>query len=126
MLHAFAMMLKPRVYNAGDEVTEIDSVGAELFILDRGRVEVLGRDGQLKTEFSDGQVFGELSMLMTKRRRATVKALTYCAIYTLDKRDFSKVLMDRPQFAKRMMQVARERYNIIVDAQEWLPSDGLN
>jgi len=126
MLHAFAMMLKPRVYNAGDEVTEIDSVGAELFILDRGRVEVLGRDGQLKTEFSDGQVFGELSMLMTKRRRATVKALTYCAIYTLDKRDFSKVLMDQPQFAKRMMQIARERYNIIVDAKEWLMPDDSN
>jgi len=65
-------------------------------------------------------------MLMTKRRRATVKALTYCAIYTLDKRDFSKVLMDQPQFAKRMMQVARERYNIIVDVKEWLMPDDSN
>ncbi|MDX8405106.1 MAG: glucose-6-phosphate dehydrogenase [Mariprofundus sp.] len=123
MLHALAMMLKPRVFNAGDLVTEIDTVGSELFILDRGRVEVLGRNGQVKTEFSDGQVFGELSMLMTKKRHASVRALSYCAIYTLNKRDFCKALMDRPQFAERIMQVARERYNVIVDTHDWVASE---
>ncbi|OIO73441.1 MAG: glucose-6-phosphate dehydrogenase [Zetaproteobacteria bacterium CG1_02_53_45] len=120
MLQAFAMMLKPKVFNAGDEVTQFDSVGSELFILDQGRVEVLDRKGQLKTVFEAGQVFGELSLLMTKRRRATVRALTYCAIYTMNKRDFCKVLMDRPQFAERLMQVARDRYNVIMDAGELL------
>jgi len=120
MLHAFALMLKPKVYNAGDEIAHIDDVGSELFILDQGRVEVLDRSGQVKTQFSDGQVFGELSMLMTKKRRATVRALTYCSIYTLDKNDFCKVLMDRPQFAERIMRVARDRYNVIVDTHEWL------
>jgi len=119
MLHAFAMMLKPKVFNAGDEIAHIDSMGTELFILDRGRVEALDRNGQVKAEFTHGQVFGELSLLMTKRRRATVMAMTYCAIYTLDRRDFYKVLMDRPQFAERVMEVARKRYDVIVDPSEW-------
>jgi len=123
MLQTFAMMLKPKVFNAGDKITHIDSVGGELFIIDQGRAEVIDRNGLVKDEFSDGQVFGELSLLLTDKRQATVRALTYCAIYTLDKRDFCKVLMDRPQFTERLMKVARERYNVIVDATELLAGE---
>ena len=126
MLQAFAMMLKPKVFNAGDVVTDIDSPGSEFFILDRGRVEVLDRNGRLKTEFTDGQVFGELSLLLTKKRTATVRATTYCAIYTLNKRDFNKVLMDRPQFAERLMQVAKDRYNVIVDASDLIAGESVS
>ncbi len=72
----------------------------------------------MKAELDDGKVFGELSLLVTKKRQATVRALTYCAIYTLDKHDFSKVLKDRPEFAARMMNIARERYDIIVNTED--------
>lgn len=123
MINAFAMMLKPRVYNAGDEIVRLGSVAGELFIIEQGRVEMVDARGWVKGELSDGQVFGELSLLLTKERQATMRALTYCAIYTLDKRDFSKVLMDRPQFAERMMQVARERYHVIVNANELMTGE---
>jgi len=123
MLKAFAMMLQPMVFNAGDEIVHYGSEGNELFIIEKGKVEVIDRKGWVKTELSDGQVFGELSLLMTKHRQATVRAVTYCAIYTLSKRDFCKVLKDRPQFAERMMQVARERYNVIVDPNELMADE---
>jgi len=124
MLKAFAMMLRPMVFNAGDEIIRYGSEGNDLFIIEKGQVEMIDSKGKLKATLNDGQVFGELSLLMTKRRQATVRALTYCNMYTLEKRDFCKVLKDRPQFAERMMQVARERYNVIVDAKELL-ADGV-
>jgi len=118
MRNDLAMMLKPRVFNAGDEIARYGSAGGELFIIDRGQVEVIDKKGKVKAELGDGKVFGELSLLVTKKRQASVRALTYCAIYTLDKHDFSKVLKDRPEFAARVMNIARERYDIIVDTQE--------
>ncbi len=123
MLHAFAMMLKPAVFNAGDEIARYGEEGRELFIIEMGSVDIIDQEGDVVTSLSDGQVFGELSLLMTKKRRASVRAVTYCALYIMEKRDFCKVLMDRPQFAARLMQTARERYNIIVDAQEWMAPD---
>ena len=123
MLNAFAMMLKPVVFNAGDEIVRLGTEGRELFIIEMGSVDVIDAEGNAVTTLSGGQVFGELSLLVTKQRRASVRAVTYCALYLMDKRDFCKVLMDRPQFAKQLMQVARERYNVIVDAQEWLTSE---
>jgi len=119
MLKAFAMMLKPVVYNAGDQIIEYGSEGKELFIIEKGSVDIIDKAGKHLETLGEGQVFGELSMLVTKKRHANVFAKEYCGLYTMNKSDFCKVLMDRPVFAERIMQVARERYNVIVDASEW-------
>ncbi|EAU55468.1 glucose-6-phosphate 1-dehydrogenase [Mariprofundus ferrooxydans PV-1] len=124
MINAFAMMLKPVVFNAGDEIARLGTEGRELYIIEMGSVDVIDPEGNVVTTLSGGQVFGELSLLVTKERRASVRAVTYCALYMMEKRDFCKVLMDRPHFAQKLMQVARERYNVIVDAHEWLDSEG--
>ena len=124
MLHAFAMMLKPLVFNAGDEIARYGEEGRELFIIEMGSVDIIDQEGEVVTTLSDGQVFGELSLLVTKKRRASVRAVSYCALYIMEKRDFCKVLMDRPQFVGHLMQTAQERYNVIVDAHEWMaPND---
>jgi len=124
MLNDMAMMLKPRVFNAGDEIARYGSLGSELFIIDKGQVEVVDKNGWVKTELGEGKVFGELSLLVTKKRLASMRAKTYCTIYTLDKRDFNMVLKDnRPEFAERIMKVARERYDVIVSADDLLANE---
>ncbi len=123
MLHAFAMMLKPIVFNAGDDIITYGSEGSEFFIIQTGSVDIIKANGELVSTLERGQVFGELSLLMSQPRKATVRAKTYCALYIMEKRDFCKVLMDRPEFATRVMQMARERYNVIVDAQTLMASE---
>lgn len=118
MLNDLAMMLKPRVFEAGDEIARYGSVAGELFIIDSGLVEIIDKHGEVKEELGAGTVFGELSLLVTKKRRATVRALSFCCIYTMDKIDFAKVLKDRPDFAERITQIARQRYKILVSADE--------
>ncbi len=118
MRNDLAMMLKPKVFNAGDEIIRYGSVGNELFIISQGQVEILGQNGELKAELDDGKVFGELSLLVTKKRQASVRALTYCTMYTLDQRDFQKVLKDRPEFAEHMMVIAQERYQKLVQSDQ--------
>jgi len=122
MLRAFAMMLKPVVFNAGDRIVRHGSEGHELFFIEMGSIEIVDPNEKVLQTLQAGEVFGELSLLVTKKRQASAYAKTYCALYLMDKRDFCKVLMDRPIFAERMMKVARERYNVIVDAREWLES----
>jgi len=122
MLRAFAMMLKPVVFNAGDQILRHGSDGHELFIIDMGNIEIMNPDGKVLAALGQGEVFGELSLLVTKKRKANVYAKTYCALYVMEKRDFCKVLMDKPLFAERIMKVARERYNVVVDAKEWVES----
>ncbi|RLL51362.1 glucose-6-phosphate dehydrogenase [Mariprofundus sp. EBB-1] len=123
MLHAFAMMLKPIVFNAGDDIVTYGSEGNEFFIIETGSVDIIKANGKLISTLEKGQVFGELSLLMSQARQATVRANTYCALYIMEKRDFCKVLMDRPEFARRVMETARERYDVIIDAQTLMASE---
>jgi len=123
MLKAFAIMLQPAVFDAGDEIIRYGSEGREFFIIEKGCAEVVDAGDRVRTTLGEGQVFGELSLLMTKRRQATVRAATYCAVYIMDKRDFCKVLKDRPQFAERVMQMARDRYDVIVEAGDLIRDD---
>ncbi|MDQ6977275.1 MAG: cyclic nucleotide-binding domain-containing protein, partial [Ghiorsea sp.] len=104
------------------DIVTYGSEGHEFFILETGTVDVIKPNGRVAVTLESGQVFGELSLLTSKKRRATVRAKTYCALYIMDKSDFCKVLMDRPQFAGLLMKTALERYHVIVDAQEWMPS----
>lgn len=120
MLHAFSMMLKPMVFNAGDIIVQQGTEGHALFIVEIGTLEIINANNIAIRTLAQGQVFGELSLLMTKKRAATVRALSYCTLYKMEKRDFYKVLMDRPLFAERIMTVAKERYNIILNAQHWM------
>jgi len=123
-LHSFSMMLKPVVFNAGDEITSCGSEGREFFIIETGQVEVMKIEGDGMEKsiviLGTGQTFSELSLLMTRKRRATVRAFSYCALYTMEKNDFCKVLMDRPEFADHLIQIASERYHIQVSGHEWL------
>ncbi|MDQ6966633.1 MAG: glucose-6-phosphate dehydrogenase, partial [Mariprofundaceae bacterium] len=80
MLKAFAMMLKPMVFNAGDEILRYGSEGGELFIVEKGCVEIVDPKGWVKAELGEGQVFGEVSLLITKKRQASVRAKTYCVV----------------------------------------------
>ncbi|MDQ6976382.1 MAG: glucose-6-phosphate dehydrogenase [Mariprofundaceae bacterium] len=120
LLYAFSMMLKPMVFNAGDIIVAQGSEGHALFIVALGSLEIINANNIPIRTLKEGNVFGELSLLMTKKRTATVRALTYCTLYKMEKRDFRKVLMDRPLFAARIMKIAKERYNIILNAQYWM------
>ncbi len=119
MRQAFAMMLRPVVYNTGDTIVRYGSEGRELFIIERGTVDICDREGTPVNTLGQGQVFGELSMLTTEKRRANVIATSYCNLYLMEKRDFYKVLMDNPPFAEYILKIARERYDIIVNADVW-------
>ncbi|MDQ7001374.1 MAG: glucose-6-phosphate dehydrogenase, partial [Ghiorsea sp.] len=122
MLSAFSSMLKSVVFDAGDQIVDAQSQAHELFIIRIGEVEVRNKSNKVLKTLQQGGIFGELSLLSTAQLSTNTYAKTYCGLYTMSKRDFCRVLMDNPMFAERIMQVARERYDIIVDTQHWVDS----
>jgi len=61
------------------------------------------------TTLTDGEFFGELALLFSQPRTASIRAVNYCDLYTLDKDTFDRVLMQYPEFASHMREVADER-----------------
>ena len=61
-------------FKAGEIVYEIDTNSNEAFIITEGEVNLYSRDGFLLASLSDGEMFGETSVIMGEKRSITAKA----------------------------------------------------
>ena len=107
-LHSLALSLKPDVVAPGDEIVKKGDDGNEMFIIVRGEVEVV--DGtKRKGTLHDGDFFGETSLLLAEKRNATVRALTNCDLFVLERGEFNRVLREHPELAESLMKAAKDR-----------------
>ncbi len=96
--------LKRREYPPQTTIVREGTPGDAMFIILSGRVEVRKRDSLSGVEFrlselGTGEVFGEMALLTSGARGASVVALdaTTCAV--LEQRDFHALLTHRPKIA---------------------------
>jgi glucose-6-phosphate 1-dehydrogenase len=118
LLNSVIMALTPITAAAGDIIIKEGDPAEDMYLLCRGRVEVVESHGKVIRTLSDGDFFGEIGLLMAIPRTATVRATTLCDLFIMRREDFNRVLMDHPQFAERVITVARQRYNLTIDKDE--------
>jgi voltage-gated potassium channel len=110
LVREMALQLRPVVFTPGDFIFRIGQYGQNMYFISRGTVEIIAPDGQtVMTTLTDGQFFGELALLFSQPRTASVRAVDYCDLYTLDKDTFDHVLARYPEFAAHIKEVADER-----------------
>ena len=101
-LHAVRERLELRRFEAGTDVFTQGSESDEMFIIIRGsasvRIAIEGRETRLVT-FAPGTVFGELALLDTEPRSATVRADSQLACYSLSRAGFEDLTRARPDAA---------------------------
>lgn len=102
--------LKPVIYTPGDAVVTFGEIGYEMYFISRGQVDVTNEDGSVTyATLTSGQFFGEIALLLSTPRTATVKANVYCDLYVLDKDTFNNILQRYPRFAKQVEEMAEAR-----------------
>lgn len=123
LLASLIMALKPMVFQPGDLIIRKGEIGREMYLISRGEVAVIDDSGKVMATLGEGNFFGEIGLLMSAPRTATIRANSYCDVFMLDKPDFVRALRDRPQFLKSIMEIAQARYNIAVHAEKMLEED---
>eukprot|EP01062_Namystynia_karyoxenos_P020292 TRINITY_DN17697_c0_g1_i3.p1 TRINITY_DN17697_c0_g1~~TRINITY_DN17697_c0_g1_i3.p1 ORF type:complete len:974 (+),score=276.55 TRINITY_DN17697_c0_g1_i3:198-3119(+) len=82
------VMVPPEEYIiiAGEE-------GSEMFFLFHGMCDVYLADGQRVALIRRGGIFGEMALLQATRRAASIRSLTYCQLFRLDKEAFDDITL---------------------------------
>ena len=122
LLNAIILALYSKDVAQGEVIIRRGDIAGEMYLICRGEVEVLDSHGKVIKTLKDGDFFGEIGLLMPTPRTATVKAKTLCDLFVLDKSDFSRILQDYPQFAGEVMKIAKERYDVVVSAEQLMAS----
>lgn len=111
---ALAEVAERHSYRCGQTVVRQGDRDNSLFVLERGNMDVSIRlEGQQGTSVagrpSDGDVFGEMSLLTGAPRSATVTAATDCVTVRIAKRDIEPLIHGRPALANHLGKVLADR-----------------
>jgi len=110
LVRDIALQMKPVVYTPGDVVFRRGEPGAEMYFISHGEVQVMGESGgTVLATLRDGDFFGEMALLLHQPRTATVRAVGYCDLYTLDKTAFEGVVRKYPEFSDHIRAMTAER-----------------
>lgn len=123
LLNAVILALRPLSVAPGETIIRQGEIANEMYFICRGEVEVLQSFGQVVSQLKDGDFFGEVGLLLAAARTADVRAKTLCDLLVLNKKDFSRILQEHPQFANGMLQVAKERYDLALSVTELMASE---
>ena len=118
-LAAIGKHLRPQTHAPHDYIlTEGDDAKA-MYWLVRGAVAVTSRDGESTyAELKPGAFFGEIGILMSIPRTATIVARTKCLLVILKKEDLVKELPGFPEVERAIRDEASERLSILKRKKE--------
>ncbi|KAL7669052.1 hypothetical protein ACOME3_009723 [Neoechinorhynchus agilis] len=104
--------LEFEMFQPGDVIILAGSVGEKMYFIQEGVVDIVrSSDGEVSTTLGEGSYFGEISLILRTKRTATVRAVTYCHLYSLSATHLKNILNDFPNVRRTIEVIASERLN---------------
>lgn len=120
--HEFEKRCDQVTASRGETIVNQNDVPQEVFIIDRGVVEVVsvspdGRQSLSLAYLCKGDIFGELGILAQQRRVASIRACEDVTLWRIDRDNFLSLLKRVPQFGYYLsMHLAGRLYRTTSDA----------
>ena len=104
----FAVEEDPRTCEAGEIIFREYDMGAEMYVILEGEVELRIGDKIVDT-MGPGEPFGEMALIDQAPRTATAIAKTDCKLAVISEKRFLFMVQTTPHFAQRLMKVMADR-----------------
>ena len=110
LLQQIVLNLKPEVFTPGDYIFRAGEIGTGMYFISRGSVEVVSKDGQtIFATLAEGNYFGEIALLMSQPRNASIRAVDYVDLYSLERDTLESILSKFPAFQSHIHELAAQR-----------------
>lgn len=116
VLRELVLRMRPILYLPGDYICRKGDIGHEMYIVNKGRLDVMGPGNIVLVTLGEGSVFGEIAVLGLEgysRRTADVRAAGYVQLFALGKSDLWETLKNYPEYEavlkKKAQKMARSK-----------------
>jgi CRP/FNR family cyclic AMP-dependent transcriptional regulator len=103
-----ALLGDPRPVHAGDVIFRQYDMGAEMFVILDGEVDLALGPNVIET-LGPGEPFGEMALIDQAPRTATATARTDCLLAVVPERRFLFLVQTTPHFALEIMKAMADR-----------------
>jgi CRP-like cAMP-binding protein len=94
---------------AGAEVVTLDDYGEAVYFVEEGEAEVTSNASEPARTLGPGDTFGEIGLLLTGQRTATVVARTPMRLLSLSGQDFEAIRERVPELENALRRLGLER-----------------
>jgi CRP-like cAMP-binding protein len=108
-LNELAGVMHETEIEAGVTVIRIDEYGTALYLIEAGDADVLDDRDDVVGALGPGEIFGEIALLLTAERTATVVARTPMRVLSLSGQDFDQIRSDVPEVERRLRRLGIRR-----------------
>eukprot|EP00795_Rhopilema_esculentum_P016683 gene16683-8125_t len=113
-LYELVLRLRIQLFLPGDYICRKGDVGHEMYIIHRGKVEVVSADGcAVYATLEPGFYFGEISLLnigpFGNRRTSNVRSVGFSELFVITKQDLNNILAEYPETKDKIISLANER-----------------
>jgi CRP-like cAMP-binding protein len=95
----------------GERLISEGDFAYEFFVVEHGQAQV-SIEGERVGTLGPGDFFGEVGLMLTGRRTATVTALSPMTLVTMFEQNFRKVEQQHPEVAKRLREAVKDRFPV--------------
>jgi CRP-like cAMP-binding protein len=108
-LDELAASLREVEVGAGAKVVTRDDYGTAIYFIEEGEADVLADDGESAETLGPGDTVGEIGLLLTGQRTATVVARTPMRLLALSGQDFELIRARVPELERSLRRLGVER-----------------
>jgi CRP-like cAMP-binding protein len=108
-LEELAAAMNELEIEAGANVVTLDDYGSAVYFIEQGNAEVLDHGGKATEFLGPGDSFGEIALLLTGQRTATVVARTPMRLLSLSGPDFERIRARIPDVERSLRRLGLER-----------------
>jgi CRP-like cAMP-binding protein len=94
---------------AGAKVITLDDYGTAIYFVEQGEADVLTDLGEASQALGPGDTFGEIALLLTGQRTASVVARTPMRLLSLSGQDFESIRARVPELERSLRRLGLER-----------------
>jgi CRP-like cAMP-binding protein len=108
-LDELAAAMREVEVEAGAKVITLDDYGTAIYFIEQGEADVLTDGGEATQTLGPGDTLGEIALLVTGQRTATVVARTPMRLLSLSGQDFDRIRARVPELERSLRRLALER-----------------
>jgi len=90
-------------------VVNVDDYGDAVYLVEEGTADVMNERGETTQTLTAGDTFGEIGLLLTGQRTATVVARSPLKLLSLSGADFERIRSRVPELEQTLRRVGLER-----------------
>lgn len=94
---------------AGAKVITVDDYGTAVYFVEQGNADVLNDNDEATEALGPGDAFGEIGLLLTGQRTATVVARTPMRLLSLSGQQFDRIRSRVPEAERSLRRLGVER-----------------